>query len=148
MKIQQVNSTDIDAVTSLVSEVSDIDILPLFNSQGQQEYKKHVLPDLVTAIDDRRYLSVKAVSGGKLVGFAALRDNNYVMYLFVDKSTQGTGVGSQLLHFLLNTTDAKEINLRSSINAVGFYIRNGFKPSGDESEFNGIRFVPMTLERI
>ncbi|WP_262021719.1 GNAT family N-acetyltransferase [Vibrio quintilis] len=147
MEIQVARSSDVDAVVSLVAKVSDIDVLPLFNGQGQKEYKKHVLPDLASALDDDRYVTIKAISNGKLLGFAALRDGNYLMYLFVDKSAQGMGLGHQLLTFLLNATDAKEIHLRSSINAIGFYRHNGFKVLGEETEFNGIRFVPMSLVR-
>lgn len=145
MKIQKITSTDLDAVTILVKEVSEVDVLPLLNSQGQQEYKERVLPDLATTFDESRFLSIKAVSEGKLLGFAALRDGNYLTHLFVSQSSQGLGLGRQLLNFLLNTTDAKEVSLRSSVNAVGFYERNGFVATGEETEFNGIRFVPMTL---
>ncbi|MDN3685554.1 GNAT family N-acetyltransferase [Vibrio sinaloensis] len=52
-----------------------------------------------------------------------------------------------LLNHLLNQTDAREVSLRSSVNAVEFYNRNGFVATGEEAEFNGIRFVPMSLVR-
>ena len=132
-------------MTVLVKEVSEVDVLPWFNLQGQEKYKERVLPDLATTFDEDRFLSIKAVSDGKLLGFAALRDGNYLTHLFVSQSSQGVGLGRQLLNFLLNATDAKEVSLRSSINAVGFYERNGFVATGEEAEFNGIRFVPMTL---
>ncbi|MFB9217754.1 GNAT family N-acetyltransferase, partial [Vibrio sinaloensis] len=51
MEIQKVLKSDLEAVTRLVSEVSDKDVLPLFNEQGKQEYKDRVLPDLVTTFD-------------------------------------------------------------------------------------------------
>ncbi|GAL35330.1 hypothetical protein JCM19240_3700 [Vibrio maritimus] len=38
-----------------------------------------------------------------------------------------------------------EVSLRSSVNAMSFYEKHGFVATGPESEFNGIRFVPMTL---
>jgi GNAT superfamily N-acetyltransferase len=145
MEIQKITSTDLDAVTALVKEVSEVDVLPWLSSQGQQEYKERVLPDLATTFDEDRFLSVKAVSDGRLLGFAALRDGNYLTHLFVSQSSQGLGLGRQLLNFLLSTTDVKEVSLRSSVNAAGFYERNGFVATGEETEFNGIRFVPMTL---
>ncbi|MGJ8647279.1 MAG: GNAT family N-acetyltransferase [Marinomonas colpomeniae] len=145
MVIQKIIPTDLDAVTVLVKEVSEVDVLPWFNLQGQEEYKERVLPDLATTFDEDRFLSIKAVSDGKLLGFSALRDGNYLTHLFVSQSSQGLGLGRQLLNFLLNATEAKEVSLRSSVNAVGFYERNGFVATGEEAEFNGIRFVPMTL---
>ncbi len=147
MEIQKVLKTDLDAVTRLVSEVSAKDVLPLLNAQGRQEYKDRVLPDLASTLDDEKFSSIKAVSGGEVLGFAALRGGNYLTHLFVANSQQGSGLGRTLLNYLLNQTDAREVSLRSSVNAVGFYNRNGFVATGEEAEFNGIRFVPMSLVR-
>ncbi|TOD59903.1 GNAT family N-acetyltransferase [Vibrio parahaemolyticus] len=147
MEIQKVLKTDLDAVTRLVSEVSAKDVLPLLNEQGKQEYKDRVLPDLASTLDDEKFSSIKAVSGGEVLGFAALRCGNYLTHLFVANSQQGSGLGRTLLNHLLNQTDAREVSLRSSVNAVGFYNRNGFVATGEEAEFNGIRFVPMSLVR-
>lgn len=147
MEIETVKLTDLKEVTMLVSDVSDIDVLPLLNPQGKKEYRERVLPDLTTTFDSDKFLSIKAVSDGKLVGFAALCDGNYLTHLFVSKLFQGSGVGGNLLSFLLKATEANEISLRSSVTAVSFYNRNGFIATGEEAEFNGIRFVPMTLVR-
>jgi len=147
MEIQKVLKSDLGTVTRLVSEVSDKDVLPLLNAQGKQEYKDRVLPDLATTFDDEKFSSIKAVSGGEILGFAALRDGNYLTHLFVASSQQGAGLGHTLLNHLLNQTNAREVSLRSSVNAVGFYNRNGFVATGEEAEFNGIRFVPMSLVR-
>jgi len=38
---------------------------------------------------------VKAVSNGELLGFAALRDGNYLTHLFVSQPPQGLGVGRE-----------------------------------------------------
>ncbi|KGY11172.1 acetyltransferase [Vibrio tubiashii] len=147
MEIEKVLKTDLDAVTRLVSEVSTTDVLPLLSEQGKQEYKDRVLPDLASTLDDEKFLSIKAVSSGKVLGFAALREGNYLTHLFVASSQQGLGLGRTLLNHLIDKTDAREISLRSSVNAVGFYNRIGFIATGDEAEFNGIRFVPMSLIR-
>jgi predicted GNAT family N-acyltransferase len=106
-----------------------------------------VLPDVVMTLDTERFQTLKVISAGEVIGFGALRDGNYLTHLFVSKSMQGQGVGKQLLSTLLNTTDTKEISLRSSINAVGFYESYGFEATGNEAEFNGIRFVPMRFIR-
>ncbi|ELB2850166.1 GNAT family N-acetyltransferase [Vibrio sp. 1637] len=147
MEIQKVQKADLDAVTRLVSEVSAKDVLPLLNAQGKKEYKDRVLPDLATTFDDENFSSIKAVSSGEILGFVALRDGNYLTHLFVANSQQGAGLGRTLLNHLLNQTDACEVSLRSSVNAVGFYNRHGFVATGEEVEFNGIRFVPMSLVR-
>jgi ribosomal protein S18 acetylase RimI-like enzyme len=65
----------------------------------------------------------------------------------VSKSLQRQGIGKRLLSALLNMTEANEISLRSSVNAIGFYESYGFKATGSEADFNGIRFVSMCLTR-
>ncbi|AIW16436.1 GNAT family N-acetyltransferase [Vibrio tubiashii] len=147
MHIRKASSDDLDRVLSLVSEVSAIDILPLFSEQGKKQFIERVIPDLHTVFGGENFLAIKAVYDGKLLGFAALRDGNYVTHLFVSKQAQGSGLGRDMLNHLLASTESNEISLRSSINAMGFYRHNGFTVSGGEGEVNGIRFVPMSLIR-
>ncbi|MCG7497692.1 GNAT family N-acetyltransferase [Vibrio sp. Of7-15] len=147
MDIQKVVPTDLDTVASLVSEVSKIDIFPLLNAQGKEEFSERVIPDLCLTFNGENCLAIKAVSGGRLLGFAALRDGNYLTHLFISKEAQGAGLGRELLNHLLGSTDASEISLRSAVNSVSFYSHHGFVTTGDEAEFNGIRFVPMSLVR-
>lgn len=147
MDIQQVEFVDLESVKRFISQVSEMDVLPNFNDQGKAEYKLRVLPDVVMTLDTERFQTLKVIFAGEIVGFGALRDGNYLTHLFVSKSMQGQGVGKQLLSTLLNTTGTKEISLRSSINAVGFYESYGFEATGNEAEFNGIRFIPMRLIR-
>ncbi|AWY01836.1 acetyltransferase [Marinomonas primoryensis] len=147
MEIQQVELVDLESMKRFISQVSEMDVLPNFNDQGKAEYKLRVLPDVVMTLDTERFQTLKVIFAGEIIGFGALRDGNYLTHLFVSKSMQGQGVGKQLLSTLLNTTGTKEINLRSSINAVGFYESYGFEATGNEAEFNGIRFVPMRLIR-
>lgn len=106
MEIQKVVPADLDAITSLVSEVSNIDILPLLNAQGKQEFIERVIPDLRTVFDGENFLAIKAVSGGKFLGFGALRDGNYLTHLFVSNEAQGAGLGRDLLTHLLASTEA------------------------------------------
>jgi len=147
MEIQSVTRADLEALHCLVLSVSKSDILPLFSSQGRIEFKSRILSDLETTLDELSYASIKATKDGKLVGFGSLRNGNYLTHLFVSTAAQGIGLGSRLLHILLSLSDANQVTLRSSPNAVGFYSRNGFKATGEESETNGIRFVPMALMR-
>lgn len=147
MDIQKATSADTETIQALISAISEIDVLPLFSADGQREYKQHVLPDIATTMDESRFVTLKALNAHQLVGFAALRDGNYLTHLFVAKQTQGCGLGKQLLDAVLASTSAKEISLRSSLNAAGFYRRYGFKATGEEAAFNGIRFIPMTLIR-
>lgn len=147
VKVNRVTRDDLEDVEGLVLSVSEQDVLPHFNEKGKSEFLSRVLPDIEKTLDSVNFYSVKLVSEGKLVGFSALRDGNYLTHLFVAKGIQGQGAGRLLLDHVLAQTLEKEISLRSSVNAKGFYLAYGFKVEGAESEFNGIRFVPMQLLR-
>ncbi|MGF1767100.1 GNAT family N-acetyltransferase [Enterovibrio makurazakiensis] len=147
MDIQPAKPSDISAVQHLIAMVSELDVLPLFNAQGKEEYKTRVLPDIESTFDESMFTAIKAEHDGEMVGFGALRDGNYVTHLFVSKSCQGTGLGRKLLSSLLDSTSHKEIRLRSSVNAVCFYEHHGFEAMAEEESFNGIRFVRMSLVR-
>ncbi|KKD58247.1 acetyltransferase [Grimontia sp. AD028] len=147
MELRKVVLRDLEAAQELVRTVSEADVMPLFNEQGQAEFKSRILPDLATTFDDSRFYTVIALNKDEAVGFAALREGNYLTHLFVAKSAQGTGLGKRLLEHVLTTSSANEISLRSSVNASAFYASQGFEATGRESDFNGIRFVPMRLSR-
>ncbi|MEZ8826000.1 GNAT family N-acetyltransferase [Vibrio amylolyticus] len=147
MDISIATEHDSEAISKLFREVSNVDILPHFNEQGKEQYESSVLPDLTTTFNKERFVTLKVMSSGNLLGFGAIRDKNYITHIFVSKEAQGLGVGTQLLNALLASTNNDNISLRSSVNAVDFYQSNGFKATSDESNFNGIRFVPMALSR-
>ncbi|MDV7104894.1 GNAT family N-acetyltransferase [Vibrio sp. TH_r3] len=148
MDINAVSESDLSNILALVKDVADRDVLPLLNAQGRSEFNTRVLSDIETTLNASTFTTVKAVIDGQIVGYGAFRNGNYLTHLFVSKSCQGYGIGKALLTYLLNNTAAIEVNLRSSVNAVSFYERNGFVVSGDESELNGIRFIPMRLVRM
>jgi GNAT superfamily N-acetyltransferase len=146
MEAHIVSKNDLSSIHALVKEVATIDVLPLLNTQGQNEFLTRVLGDIESTFDTSSYYSVKALVEGEIVGYGAIRDGNYLTHLFVSKQSQGTGVGHFILSHLLSSTDVAEVGLRSSVNAMSFYEKHGFVATGPESEFNGIRFVPMTLQ--
>ncbi|TMO57989.1 GNAT family N-acetyltransferase [Pseudoalteromonas phenolica] len=145
MEIKRVNYEDLTAITNLVEAVSKVAVLPYFNDQGKQEYIARVLPDIKMTLDNDNFVSVKAVSNDALLGFAAMRAGNYLTHLFVSHQAQRQGIGRKLLQHLLDSTDAQEIKLRSAVNSVDCYLKCGFEITDQEGEFNGIRFVPMSL---
>jgi predicted N-acetyltransferase YhbS len=147
MDIQSVELKDFDSIKRLIKDVSERDIFPKLSARGKMAYRTHILPDVYSAFDDRQFYSLKVVSDGEIVGFGSLREGRYLTYLFVSKTIQGKGLGRRLINVLLESTTAKEISLRSSVNAIGFYKSCGFEVTGEEAEFHGIRFVPMRLVR-
>ncbi|TQF67348.1 GNAT family N-acetyltransferase [Pseudoalteromonas luteoviolacea] len=146
MDIRLAKQNDIDQITKLVSQVSVADVLPHFDSSGQQEYMRRVIPDIETTLNTVLFDTFVAVEGNLIVGFAAIREKNYITHLFVAKEVQGQGLGKILLEKMLAQTSARQISLRSSINAQHFYKKQGFSATEPEDQFCGIRFIPMAID--
>ncbi|CAM3652591.1 GNAT family N-acetyltransferase [Parendozoicomonas haliclonae] len=144
LTISPVTDDDFGEIVIMLTKIAHKDILPHFSGKGQEAFAQGIPADTRTAFDRNRFFSVKAVQGKKIVGFAALRDKNYLTHLFVAKSHQKTGLGKQLLHHMLIRTVGETLSLRASVNAVNFYKSQGFLPTDQEQQVKGVRYVPMT----
>ncbi len=82
-----------------------------------------------------------AEEGGAVVGFAELdRETGEVQGLYVSPEVAGRGVGRALLGKLEEIARARglgSMHLTSSLNAVTFYERAGFVPTGTETRTLG-----------
>ena len=90
-----------------------------------------------------RFQSLKITNEKELIDFGAIRDDDCITHLFIDKNYQGKGLGKQLLKHLLALSHSKNVRLRASVNAVKFYEAQGFFATDSEKQTLGIRFVPM-----
>ena len=145
--INAIQGEDANAIERLMREVSEADVLPHFSQLGRDTYLNEILPGVTQVMCNANFVGAKALLNGELIGFALLRDGNYLTHLFVAKSAQGKGVGRQLLDTVLASTSAAQVSLCSSLNAASFYLALGFQATGQEAQKNGIRFVPMRLDR-
>ncbi|RPB31379.1 GNAT family N-acetyltransferase, partial [Vibrio diabolicus] len=91
--------------------------------------------------------NLKLIENSKVIGFAALRENDYITHLFIDTKFQNKGLGKLLLDNLLSLTESSEVRLRASVNALNFYESQGFIATEGEQNVDGVRFVPMRLVR-
>jgi len=144
LQIIETTVEDVHSVIELVTHISQIDILPHFNEEGRENFSAKVLPDVKTTFDKTRFDTLKVIENGKLIGFGAIRDKEYITHLFIENSYQGTGLGKSLLAQLLKLSNSEEVRLRSAVNAVNFYESQGFKATDKETQVNGIRFLPMS----
>ena len=144
MQIIETTLEDLHSVIELVANVSQADILPHFDEEGRETFSSKILPDVKTTFDKACFDTLKVIENGKLIGFGAIRDRDYITHLFIENSYQGTGLGKSLLVQLLKLSDNEEVRLRASVNAVNFYESQGFKATDKETQVNGIRFLPMS----
>ncbi len=144
LQIIETTIEDLRSVIELVASVSQKDILPHFNEEGRETFSSKVLPDVETTFNKTCFETLKVIDNGKLIGFGAIRDRDYITHLFIGNSYQGTGLGKLLLVQLLKLSNSREVRLRASVNAVNFYESQGFRATDKEAQVNGIRFVPMS----
>jgi GNAT superfamily N-acetyltransferase len=124
--------------TLLVSNLADYDLEIIGN-----------LLDAFTA-DQLRALAGKRriyllEEDGILLGTIGLEDDK-VYNFFVSPDRQGSGVGGQLLAFVENRAKAegrRKITVDSSLTAVSFYRRKGYRQTGQQSDRSFGRTVTM-----
>ncbi|MGR5544815.1 GNAT family N-acetyltransferase [Vibrio sp. PNB22_2_2] len=147
-EITQTQIEDIIAVAELVSKTTQQHILEHFTPEGKQRFLARIEQDVTQAITNTNFVTLKVISGTKIVGFAALKDGNYLTQLFVATEEQNKGLGKLLLNAILEHTKrlpGTSVRLRSAPNAVQFYQQHGFEPTDTIYEKQGIRYVPMSL---
>lgn len=90
---------------------------------------------------------IGAYVGMKLVGVIALRGNNHISLLFVDKDYHNNGIGRRLVAVLSDYAylklHEKELTVNSAPYAKDFYHKLGFVDLAPETESEGIIYTPM-----
>jgi GNAT superfamily N-acetyltransferase len=80
---------------------------------------------------------------GRLIGLAALRPPRHLFHLFVAEAWQGRGLGLQLFRAVSLGNEHLPLTVNSSLAAVGFYTRLGFRPTQALQFNDGIHYLPM-----
>ena len=69
----------------------------------------------------------------------------YICLFFVDKVSQGKGIGKELMRVVVNNNENSYITVNSSRYGVPIYEKLGFVKMEEEKERDGLRFTPMEL---
>jgi GNAT superfamily N-acetyltransferase len=80
---------------------------------------------------------------GRLIGLAALKPPRHLFHLFVAEDWQGRGLGLQLFLAVSAGDEHLPLTVNSSLAAVGFYTRLGFRPTQALQFSDGIHYLPM-----
>ena len=124
--------------TLLVSNLADYDLEIVGNLQGA------FTPDQLRSLARKRSIYVFE-EGGILLGTIGLEDDK-VYNFFVSPDRQGSGIGSELLDFAENQARAEgwqKLNVDSSLTAVSFYRRRGYRQTGEQNNRSFGRTVTM-----
>lgn len=144
--------SDLPAISQLVLGVCRERIFCELKPEGVAELERLYSPESLKERLDAgdRFLVAETIDG--IAGAFAIREPAHIWLYFV--AEPGRGLGQQLWQQVLadpsllrgehaNTTD--EITLNSSLGAVGFYERVGFRRTGPKAWSNGVVAVPMAL---
>ena len=69
----------------------------------------------------------------------------HICLFFVDKVSQGKGIGKELMRVVVNNNENSYITVNSSRYAVPIYEKLGFIKMEEEKERDGLKFTPMKL---
>ena len=70
---------------------------------------------------------------------------SHICLFFVDKVSQGKGIGKELMKAVINNNENSYITVNSSRYGVPIYEKLGFVKMEEEKERDGLRFTPMKL---
>ena len=73
------------------------------------------------------------------------RRKRHICLFFVDKSSQGKGIGKELMNIVVNNNENSYITVNSSRYGVPIYEKLGFKKIEEEKKQDGLKFTPMKL---
>ena len=73
------------------------------------------------------------------------RRKRHINLFFVDKVSQGKGIGKELMSVIVNNNGNSYITVNSSRYGVPIYEKLGFTKTEEEKEQEGLKFTPMKL---
>lgn len=144
MEINKLNRMQIEESIPLVWDV--------FCKYEAENYPKKGKEAFWNAINTADYLDMLtaygAFDGKKLVGIIATRnEGSHIALFFVDGKYHRQGIGRKLFEECLADNKNPRITVHSSEYAVDIYKKLGFVQKGEIKEDDGIRYIPMMLER-
>lgn len=143
MKIRKFKKADAKEVCSLVRKSFMEFVAPLFARRGIRMFLSQQTPkqQVERAIKGNAYV---AISDGKIVGMIEGNGKDKISRLFVEKKHQGRGIASALVSKIERTyTRNSKIRVFSSMYAVEFYKKMGYRKSTGVMRKNGFVYQPM-----
>ncbi|MFV0393603.1 MAG: GNAT family N-acetyltransferase [Coprobacillaceae bacterium] len=145
MKIQTLDTTNLDAIRTLVWKIFLKFEAPEYTQEGINNFKAFL--DNSNIMETVEFWG--AFENDVLVGIIAMRsERSHVCLFFVDEGYQGQGIGRKLWNYVIEHTKVDSITVNSSPYAVEIYHALGFKDTDIEQTTDGIRYTPMKYANI
>ncbi|QQS88512.1 GNAT family N-acetyltransferase [Fusobacterium canifelinum] len=113
-----------------------------YSEQGIETFCKFVDNKKIT----KSFKVYGAFEDNVLKGLIATdRRKRHISLFFVDKISQGKGIGKKLMSTVIDDNENSFITVNSSRYAIPIYEKIGFIKTEEEKEKDGLKFTPMKL---
>lgn len=151
-EIRQLQGFELEEALALVWEVFSQFEAPGYSDEGIEEFWRFIdLEYMVMRTGEGSMTFWGAFEDDYLVGVCAFRGFNHISLLFVDPEYHRRGIATALVKKAVS--DCKRIDesvdsitVNSSEYALPFYTAIGFEKTGELTEDNGIKYIPMKIE--
>ena len=122
----------------------------VFIESEDDSYTKKGIETFCNFVDNKKITKSFKVYGAFedniLKGLIATdRRKRHINLFFVDKVSQGKGIGKKLMNIVVNNNENSYITVNSSRYGVPIYEKLGFIKIEEEKEQDGLKFTPMKL---
>ena len=122
----------------------------VFIESEDDSYTKKGIETFCNFVDNKKITKSFKVYGAfednVLKGIIATNSpKKHICLFFVDKVSQGKGIGKKLMSFIIDDNENSFITVKSSRYAVSIYEKIGFIKTEEEKEQDGLKFTPMKL---
>ena len=104
----------------------------------EESFKERILSD--------EYEPFVYVQENEIVGFIAIKNKNRLFHLFVDEKYHKKGIAKELWNYVKEHYDVSNISVNASLYAIKTYESFGFKVSGVQSKYLGLKYQPMSYK--
>jgi GNAT superfamily N-acetyltransferase len=151
ISIEPMTVSDIESCRDLVERVFRKNVAPLYSDQGVREFMKYCNVQEMATRMELGALTLTAGSAGRIVGLAQIVERSHIALFFVETELHRKGIGRKLFETALTmirerSPDLEMLTVNSSPNSIVVYERLGFRPTGEETTTNGIRYLPMAYD--
>lgn len=104
----------------------------------EESFKERILSD--------EYEHFVYVEENEILGFIAIENKNRLFHLFVDKKHHKKGIAKELWNYVKEHYDISNMSVNASLYAIKTYESFGFVEEGEESEYLGLKYQPMSYK--
>lgn len=126
MTIREASLEDLDNLLKLFVES--------IKATCSSDYNPAQIQAWTASVNDRKKWELKiqqqyfilAVLSSEIVGFASLREDDYLDMMYISHSYQGAGIAKKLLSHIIKMSKGSTISTHASLTARPFFERQGF----------------------